>query len=193
MDEDVRRVLKTACMDINTTNKFKNYSYGMKKRIGLAMALLGNPGILILDEPFYGLDMVEKHLMREVITDIAKTMKCTVIITTNILDELENIATRYGILRNGKMIYELSSKQFDDICPVYVSLKAANMNYASMLTRSKYKSVMEKDGYLRVYDSDVKPEVVAKFLYEKNVMVNDLFSSKISLEEFYNKISGEET
>ncbi len=54
-------------------------------------------------------------------------------------------------------------------------------------------SVMEKDGYLRVYDSDAKPEVVAKFLYEKNVMVNDLFSSKISLEEFYNKILGEET
>ena len=122
-DKEIHRVLEIVRMEDNANLKFKRCSLGMKQRIGIAMALLGEPALLILDEPINGLDTDGMRIMREILVDITKTYGCTVLISSHILGELEKIATHYGIIRQGKMIMELSAEEMDARAQVFVSLK----------------------------------------------------------------------
>ena len=95
----MRKVLKLVRMEGAAGNKYKNCSLGMKQRIGIAFALLGDPKLLILDEPINGLDVDGMRIMREILTDITKNQDCTVVISSHVLGELEKVATYYGIVR----------------------------------------------------------------------------------------------
>ena len=97
-DEEIRRVLKIVRMEDEAQLKFKKCSLGMKQRIGIAMALLGDPALLILDEPINGLDTDGMRIMREILVDITRNYGCTMLISSHILGELEKIATHYGII-----------------------------------------------------------------------------------------------
>ena len=114
-DEEIRRVLEIVRMEDNANIKFKSCSLGMKQRIGIAMALLGDPTLLILDEPINGLDTDGMRIMREILVDITKKYGCTVLISSHILGELEKIATHYGIVRGGKMICEMTAAELEDL------------------------------------------------------------------------------
>lgn len=184
-EDEVRRVLKTVRMEGAASNKYKNCSLGMKQRVGIAMALLGNPALLILDEPINGLDADGMRIMREVLTDITKDGNCTVLVSSHILGELEKIATHYGIIRGGKMIREMTSEELENNCPIYVALQTKDMNKTKMLLINKYSRVEEdEEGYLRVYDANT-PEDIVTYLYENNILVNEIKTDKISLEEYY--------
>ena len=119
--EKVRDVLKLVRMEGAAGNKYKNCSLGMKQRIGIAMALLGEPALLVLDEPINGLDADGLRIMREVLTDVAKR-GCTVIVSSHILGELEKVATHYGIVRGGKMIREMTAEELENSCRSFVAL-----------------------------------------------------------------------
>ena len=123
IDEEITRVLKIVKMEEHRELKFKKCSLGMKQRVGIAMALLGSPSLLILDEPINGLDTDGMKIMREILVDITKNYNCTVLISSHILGELEKIATHYGIIREGKMIQELSSAEMEARARIFVSLK----------------------------------------------------------------------
>lgn len=183
-DAEIQRVLKVVRMEDSANVKFKSCSLGMKQRIGIAMALLGNPALLILDEPINGLDADGCRIMREILLDITKTCGCTVLISSHILGELEKIATHYGILRGGKLIAELSAKEMDSRSQVFVSLKTGNMQAALSALKEKYASVREEEGYIRVYDEE-NPENIVDYLYEKGIIVNEIKKNKVGLEEYY--------
>ena len=182
--EEIDRVLKIVRMEDSTQLKFKKCSLGMKQRIGIAMALLGDPALLILDEPINGLDTDGMRIMREILFDITKKSGCTVLISSHILGELEKIATHYGIIRQGKMIQEISAKEMDSRARVFVSLKTKDMQKAWGLLRTKFKDVRAEDGYIRVYDVD-DTESIAAFLLENGHAVSELRKNKIGLEEYY--------
>ena len=182
--EEIRKVLKTVRMEGSASNKFKNCSLGMKQRIGIAMALLGTPKLLVLDEPINGLDADGMRIMREVLVDITKNYGCTVLISSHILGELEKIATHYGIVRNGKMIKEMTASELDAECRTYVALKAKDMNKAKSILTRKYSRVDEENGFIRVYDAKC-PEQIVTYLYEYSILVNEIKKAKISLEEYY--------
>lgn len=183
--EEVRNVLKLVRMEGAASNKYKNCSLGMKQRVGIAMALLGNPKLLVLDEPINGLDADGMRIMREVLVDIVKDGTRSVVISSHILGELEKIATHYGIIRQGKMIREMTAEELENDCPIYIALQTKENNKARMLLVNKYSRVEEdEEGYLRVYDS-VAPEEIVTYLYENNVIINELRTDKISLEEYY--------
>ena len=183
--DEVRRVLKMVRMEGAASNKYKNCSLGMKQRVGIAMALLGNPKLLVLDEPINGLDADGMRIMREVLKDITKDGNCTVLISSHILGELEKIATHYGIIRNGKMIKEMTSEELENSCPTYVALQTKDMNKTKVLLSSKYSRVEDdEEGYLRVYDAKT-PEEIVTYLYENSILVNEIKTDKISLEEYY--------
>ena len=183
-DEEIDRVLRIVRMEDNANIKFKSCSLGMKQRIGIAMALLGNPALLILDEPINGLDTDGMRIMREILVDITKTYGCTVLISSHILGELEKIATHYGIIRQGKMIMELSAADMDSRARHFVSLKTKDMNGAKALLQKKYGSVKAEDEYLRVYDVDDSEEIV-EFLLKNGHIVSEVKKNKIGLEEYY--------
>ena len=182
--EEVRKVLRVVHMEGSASNKFKNCSLGMKQRIGIAFALLGSPKLLILDEPINGLDADGMRIMREVLTEITKTYNCTVVISSHILGELEKIATHYGIVRGGRMIAEMTAEELEADCRTYVALKTGNMEDSKVLLERKYSRVSIENEYIRIYD-DVKPEEVVAYLYENNIVVTEIGTDKISLEEYY--------
>ncbi|MBQ9780434.1 MAG: ATP-binding cassette domain-containing protein [Clostridia bacterium] len=159
-DEEIRRVLEIVRMEDNANLKFKSCSLGMKQRIGIAMALLGDPALLILDEPINGLDTDGMRIMREILVDITKKYGCTVLISSHILGELEKIATHYGIIRQGKMIMELSAEEMDSRAQVFVSLKTKDMAGAKAALKAEFDAVREEGGYLRVYDVEDAAAIV---------------------------------
>ncbi|MBQ3040612.1 MAG: ATP-binding cassette domain-containing protein [Clostridia bacterium] len=182
--KEVVKVLKAVRMEGAAGNKYKNCSLGMKQRIGIAMALLGNPKLLVLDEPINGLDADGMRIMREILTDITKS-GATVVISSHVLGELEKIATHYGIIKGGKMIVEMTAEELEASCRTYIALKARDMNAARLLLSSKFSRVVEdKAGYLRVYD-EVKNEEIVKQLYDNGIVVTEIKNDKIGLEEYY--------
>ena len=189
-DEEIKRVLEIVRMEDNAQLKFKKCSLGMKQRIGIAMALLGEPALLILDEPINGLDTDGMRIMREILVDITQKYGCTVLISSHILGELEKIATHYGIIRRGRMIMELSAEEMDNRAQVFVSLKTKDMNSAKALLKAEYKNVKEEDGYFRVYDIDDTASIV-DFLMKNGHVINEIKKNKIGLEEYYIELMSE--
>ena len=184
-EDEVRKVLKIVRMEGAASNKYKNCSLGMKQRIGIAMALLGDPKLLVLDEPINGLDVDGMRIMREVLVDITKHFSCTVVISSHVLGELEKIATHYGIVRGGKMIKEMTAEELEAGCRTYVALKAKEHSRAKALLSCKYSRVEEDESeYIRVYDP-VTPEEIVTYLYENGILISEIKTAKIGLEEYY--------
>ncbi|MDE6598008.1 MAG: ATP-binding cassette domain-containing protein [Clostridia bacterium] len=183
-EQEIRRVLKIVRMENNSKIKFKSCSLGMKQRIGIAMALLGDPALLILDEPINGLDTDGMAIMREILVDITKNLGCTVLISSHILGELEKIATHYGIIRQGRMIQELSAAEMDSRSRTFVSLKTKDMQGAAELLERKFGTVTREGEYLRVYDVDDTEQIV-RYLIENGHIVGEIKKNKIGLEEYY--------
>ena len=184
-EDEVRRVLKLVRMEGSANNKYKNCSLGMKQRIGIAMALMGNPRLLVLDEPINGLDADGMRIMREVLVDITQNQGCTVVISSHILGELEKIATHYGIVRGGKMIKEMTAEELEAGCRTYVALQAKESSRAKAILACKYARVEEDEsGYIRVYDAE-SPEEIVTHLYENGILIREIKTDKIGLEEYY--------
>jgi len=184
-EKEVIKTLKTVRMEGAAGNKYKNCSLGMKQRVGIAMALLGDPTLLVLDEPLNGLDADGMRIMREVFTDIVKDGKRSIIISSHLLGELQKVATHYGIIRHGKMICEMTAEELDESCRTYIALKADEISRAKNLLGCKFSRLEEDEaGYIRVYDPTT-PEYVVTYLYEKGIPVTEIMTEKISLEEYY--------
>ena len=184
-ENQVRKVLKLVRMEGAAGNKFKNCSLGMKQRIGIAMALLGEPRLLVLDEPINGLDVDGMRIVREVLVDITQTLGCTVLISSHVLGELEKVATHYGIIRDGRMIRQMTAQELEDSCRTYVALRTKDMSRAKAVLSCQYSRVEEDEsGCIRVYDQ-VEAEQIVTFLYEKGFLVSQVETAKISLEEYY--------
>ena len=181
----MRKVLQTLRMEGAAGNKYKNCSLGMKQRVGIAMALLGNPKLLVLDEPINGLDADGMRIMREVLVDVTKNHGATVRVSSHVLGELEKVATHYGIVRGGKMIKEMTSSELEKSCRTFIAVKTKDTDTAKSVLLSKYTRVeLDEKGYLRVYDTE-KPENVVAFLYKHGVIINEVKTDKIGLEEYY--------
>ena len=183
-DEEINRVLKIVRMEDNAQLKFKKCSLGMKQRVGIAMALLGDPALLILDEPINGLDADGMRLMREILVDITKNYGCTVLISSHLLGELEKIATHYGIIRQGKMIMEMTAKELEGRARVFISLKTNDMDGAKTILKQKFQDVRREEDYLRVYDVE-DTESIVEHLIKNGHVVSEIHKNKIGLEEYY--------
>ena len=183
-DHEIRRVLEIVRMDDNAQLKFKKCSLGMKQRIGIAMALLGSPALLILDEPINGLDADGMRLMRQILTDITQNYSCTVLISSHLLGELEKIATHYGIIRQGKMVTELSAREMDNRAQVFVSLQTRDMAGAFAVLKGAFADVRQEAGCIRVYDVE-SPERIVDVLMRHGHSVSYIHKNRIGLEEYY--------
>ena len=191
-ENKVREVLMLVRMEGAAGNKYKNCSLGMKQRIGIAMALLGDPELLILDEPINGLDLDGVRIVREVLLDLAHNHNKTILISSHILGELEKIATHYGIIRQGKLIKEMTSEEFEKECRTYIALKTKDNEYAKRILKEKYSNVLiDEADFIRIYDNELIEEVV-KYLYNNKIIVNELKKDKISLEEYYIDLMNEQ-
>lgn len=191
----IQDLLSLVKLDYHSKKPVKKFSLGMKQRLGIAMALLGNPDLLILDEPINGLDPEGIREIREVIQYLNETKKMTIIISSHILGELSKVATRYGIIRSGKLIEEISAKQLDEKCRNYLSLKVADVDATlpvldQQLHLKDY--IVLEDNEIRIYD-DIESIKVSEVLALNHLPVFQIYYQKQDLESYFlAKIKGDE-
>lgn len=119
----IDEVLKLVGLEDTGKKKVKNFSLGMRQRLGIANALLGNPRLLILDEPINGLDPMGIVEIRELLKKVNREKDVTILISSHILGELSELATCYGIISEGKLIEEISAEALKEKCRQYIELK----------------------------------------------------------------------
>lgn len=125
--------------------KVSSFSFGMKERLGIAMALAGHPDILILDEPINGLDPEAIVEMRELIIRLNREMHMTIIVSSHILDELSKVATYYGFLDDGVMVKEISAEEMAKECRKAMRIKVESLEKAALALSGWEYSVVDDD------------------------------------------------
>lgn len=127
-DDVIPEILKLVGLENTGKKKAKNFSLGMKQRLGIAVALVGNPDFLVLDEPVNGLDPQGIIEMRELILKLNREYQITVLISSHILDELSRLATHYGFVDKGRLVKEISASELDNVCKKYIRVEVSNLN-----------------------------------------------------------------
>ena len=185
--EDINELLKLVNLE-NVGNKpVRAFSFGMKQRLGIAIALLGNPEILILDEPINGLDPSGIKDIRDLILKLNKEKQITFIISSHILDELSKIATRYGIINNGILIEEISSEELTNRYLKYMKLNVSDVNKAIKILQEqnlldKYET---KENNIFLYDNFDKSGLINTLLVNNNIIVNEISFKENNLEDYF--------
>ena len=126
--EEISKTLDLVGLSNVDKKKARNYSLGMKQRLGIAMALIGNPKLLILDEPINGLDPQGIEEMRNLFKDIVKNTSTSILISSHILDEIEKISSHIGILKDGKLSYNGSLEDYRRLHPPFISILTSDNN-----------------------------------------------------------------
>jgi len=174
--------------------KVKNFSLGMRQRLGIANALMGNPKLLILDEPINGLDPMGIVEIRELLKKINKEKDMTILISSHILSELSELATTYGIISNGKLIEEITAEKLAEKCRQYIDLKVDDTSRAvTLLERELGISDYEvlEDKKIKVFSNLENVGEVNSILSKSGVIVQSISIKGENLEEYFmNKIGG---
>ncbi|MBB6624049.1 ATP-binding cassette domain-containing protein [Clostridium gasigenes] len=193
--ECIEEVLKLVGLtDVNIKKKkVKNFSLGMRQRLGIANALLGNPRLLILDEPINGLDPMGIIEVRELLKKVNKEKDVTILISSHILGELSELATCYGIISHGKLIEEISSEKLNEKCRQYIELEIDDAPRAVTLMEEKLNitayEVLDKNK-VKIY-SDLDNVGKINTLLSKNGVIVDRIGLKgENLEEYFMDIVG---
>ena len=180
---DIERVLEIVDLVDRKRDKFKAYSLGMKQRLAIASALLGNPEVLILDEPSNGLDPQGISEIRELILLVA-SRGVTIIMASHMLDEVEKVCSHVGILKKGELLIQ---GKVDEILgdELLLELKADNMDKLHKVLK-EYKVIVdvkkESDKYVVRLSQKVSNAAVNQYLFDKGIVLTHLASKKKNLE-----------
>lgn len=170
--------------------KAKHFSLGMRQRLGIAIALVGRPDFIVLDEPINGLDPQGIVEIRELILKLNKEQQITVLISSHFLDELSKLATHYGFIERGRIIKEISAKELELACRSYIRIEVTNIHTLSRLLDSKHLeySILSKttaDIYSKINISEL-----ILMLKKENCEVLSLQEKEESLESYYISLLG---
>lgn len=173
--------------------KVKNFSLGMKQRLGIAIALVGNPDFLVLDEPINGLDPEGIIEIRELILKLNKENGITFLISSHYLDELSKIATHYGFINKGHIIKEISSKELEENGKRKTEIKVSNIKECVKYLEEKkipYEVISNEE--INIYEK-INVSEIAVELNKRNCIINEFREKEESLENYYiNLIGGDE-
>ncbi len=174
--------------------KVRNFSLGMRQRLGIAIALLNAPEFLILDEPINGLDPVGIKEVRNLIKKLNKEYGMTILISSHILEELYNTATDFVIIDKGRIVEEISEDELNEKCKQHIEIKTPSSEKAIMVLQQKLSTDNFKvmpDGTIQLYDFLDDLEKVAGALAEDKILVTGLSITGDSLEDYFlGKIGG---
>ena len=186
----LKELLELVGLSKTEKKKVKNFSPGMKQRLGIAIALVGNPDFLILDEPINGLDPKGIIEIRELILKLNKEKGITFLISSHYLDELSKIATYYGFIDNGKIIKEISSKELEHNCKTRTEIKVNNIKECvKYLEECKYSYEVISNELINIYNK-INVSEIAIALSKRNCIINEFKEIEESLENYYMNLIG---
>ena len=179
-------LLKTVNLDNVGKKKVKNFSLGMRQRMGIALAMMNDPEFMLLDEPMNGLDPQGIAELRDLLIKINREKKITILISSHILSELEKIATVYGFISHGKLIEELTVEELQDKCRKSTTIKFNDVEAAyKVLKELKVKDFKTyPNGDVMIFDEIDLGDFVSK-LHAKKLSIKSINSSDEGVEEYY--------
>ncbi len=189
----IDRVLKLVDLTGTKKKKIKHFSLGMKQRLGIAMALLSEPEFLILDEPVNGLDPIGIIEVRELLSKLNKQEGVTILISSHILSELDQLANHYGILHEGKLIEEISGTALQEKCRSYLHIQVNDVSKATVILENRLKTTdyeVLPEGVIHLYEYLNDSAKVATELSLQGIAVKEIVPKGDSLETYFGKKIG---
>ena len=183
----IKSLLKQVGLEKVGKKPAQSFSLGMKQRLGIALALVGDPEFIVLDEPINGLDPQGIAEMREIIHRLSKEMGMTVIVSSHILDELAKVADSFGIINEGKLIDEFTSDELNERCSKYTLIKAGDVKKAQKVLSdsgiSKYE--IAENGDIRVNEEIEDTSKLIAALVGAGVPLYEFAFVQGTLEQYY--------
>ena len=185
-EEERMELLRKVHLEEVGEKKVKNFSLGMKQRLGIALALMNHPKLMLLDEPMNGLDPEGIAELRELLIELNQKEGITVLISSHILSELEKIASCYGFISHGKLLEEITAEGLQDKCRKSVNVKVSDVAKAeavlAKLNIKDYKSYPSGD--IKIYENVAINDLVVA-LSNDGITVLGINSQEESVEDYY--------
>jgi ABC-2 type transport system ATP-binding protein len=191
--ECINKTLRLVGLQDTGKKKAKNFSLGMKQRLGLAIALLGDPEFLILDEPINGLDPMGVVEIRELLKKLNQEYGITILISSHILSELHLLATHYGIIHEGELLEQLSAKELNEKCQQYLHIKVDDPNKGATIIERQFATTnfeVMPDGSMKLFAYVDTPGKVSKALTNEGLVIEQFMPMGEDLETFFTKRIG---
>ncbi|HCL4444744.1 TPA: ABC transporter ATP-binding protein [Clostridium botulinum] len=191
--ECIDKILKSVGLYEDKNKKLKNFSLGMKQKLALAIALLGDPEFLILDEPINGLDPMGIKEVRDILKKLNKEKNITMLISSHILGELYQLANCYGIIHKGKLMEQITLKELDEKCKRSLSIKVDDVNKAATILETELSTINFKilpDGTIKLYDYVDNSRLVSSTLTKANIIIDQIMPNESNLEEYFINLVG---
>lgn len=188
----IEEILEIVGLLDSAKKKTKKLSLGMKQRLGIGLALIGEPDLLILDEPINGLDPQGIVEIRDILLDLQKERDMTIIISSHILEELSKMATHYGIIHNGCLIQELTKEELSNRCNERIELIVDSPERAvPVLDRMKFLNykIVDKDK-IYIYERLNDTAMLNTELVKTGIEVKSIFITGEELESYFLNLTG---
>ncbi|NPV40849.1 MAG: ABC transporter ATP-binding protein [Anaerolineae bacterium] len=190
-EKDISRVLSIVRLEKQKDKQVNNYSLGMKQRLGLAGALLGNPRLLILDEPTNGLDPAGIQEMRDLICSFPKQYGMTVMVSSHLLSEIDQIATDVGIINHGRLIFQGSISSLREKSTQQIAIRTLDNGSAANVLKTQGFPCEKQDSFLIISKhSDEEIAHVVKELVDHNIPLVRIEERNNNLEDIFLKLTG---
>lgn len=194
-DKEIRELLTHTGLNPDNKKLVKRYSMGMKQRLGIAMALLGGPDLLILDEPINGLDPEGMNQLRSLLVDLNQKKGVTILVSSHILGELSKMATRYGIIKDGCLVKEISKEELSAECKDYLYLKTSDSKMAAVLLEEKLRIrnyEVRPEGEIRIYQKADSGQITT-VMTSAGISVFAIYGHQQDLEGYFLDLMGKES
>lgn len=196
-DKCIGEVLEAVDLPDTGFKRARNFSLGMRQRLGIAMALLGESEFLFLDEPINGLDPEGMTDLRELLRKLNRERGITMLISSHLLSELDQLATCYGFIRDGKMLEQITSEELSRKCRKYLCVKVDQPTKAAAVLRTRFQLQdleMASDNTIKIniYDTPGRPETgeISKALVLEGINIQTVAVQDTKLEDYYFSLMG---
>lgn len=186
--ENINKVLEEVGLRDCGKKKYKDFSLGMKQRLGIALAILNSPELLILDEPINGLDPEGIIEIRNILINLNKKKNTTILISSHILSELSNIATKYGFLKNGKIIEEISMEDLQRKCESYIDITVDKVEAMCIVLEKElnYKNYkVYANNHIHLYQGIDDIKKICETAVLNNIGILEVVRKVKNLENYY--------
>lgn len=191
-EEACRAALSAVGLEARADERAGGYSVGMKQRLGLALALVGAPDVLLLDEPFNGLDPEGVKQVRQLLVELAHRRNCAVVVSSHVLDQLERMVNRYGVISEGRLVAQMTAREVEEACAECLYLKTPDAAWALVVLQRALPgasfAVMPDDA-IRV-EGAVESGEVGRALLAADVPVSSLYVHSRDIEDYFVGLMG---
>lgn len=188
--KSISEILNLVGLSATDKKKVRNYSLGMRQRLGIGIALINEPELLILDEPINGLDPMGIIEIRNLLKRLNEERKITIIISSHILSELHQVASEYILVDKGRIIEQLTMEQLNEKCKSHLILRINNTDKAAAALKIHLNTdnfIITSDGAIKLYDHLEDKELISAVFSKEDVLITEMTVSSDNLENYFLK------